>query len=62
MYAHLDISRRFLVLWYVSIRAYRRREDMCVHAFCPLVAKFRFIVVTIESLVLLLPTDDAEPA
>jgi len=48
------------VLGDVSIRTYRRREDMCVHAFCSLIAQFRFIVINICRLIPLLSTDNRE--
>jgi hypothetical protein len=48
------------MLWYVSVRADRGREDMSVHAFCPRITQLRFIVVSIDGLVLLLPADNAK--
>jgi hypothetical protein len=44
----------------VTIRTYRRREDMGVHAFSSLIAQFRFIVVNICRLIPLLSTDNRE--
>lgn len=57
------VARRFFMLWYVSICTYRGSgEDMSVHAFCTCVAQFRFIIVNVEEVVLLLSTDNAKAA
>jgi hypothetical protein len=62
MGSDFDVSWWFLVLWYVSICAYRGREDMCVHPFGPGIAQFGFIVIDILLLIFLLPSDDAKSA
>lgn len=62
MRPNLDISWRLLVLRNVSIRANRRGEDMCVHAFCALISLLGLIVVYVPRMIFLLASYNGESA